>query len=75
MVNDDEEVLDENKTIFDWCMDGNLNKVNSLLQNGNDINRKDHLGWLPTFTQIRHPEEGTKGDLRIIPCFHDSDRS
>ena len=40
MVNDECDLPDDQKTVFDWCKDGNINRVTSLLKN-TDVNQKD----------------------------------
>ncbi|CAF0884027.1 unnamed protein product [Didymodactylos carnosus] len=41
---DEEEIDDKDKTIFDFCQEGNLQRVDELLTAGFDINELDVLG-------------------------------
>ena len=42
MANDEEELDDDEKTIFDWCKDGDGDKMNQLLKSRTvTINEKD----------------------------------
>ncbi|CAF1122482.1 unnamed protein product [Didymodactylos carnosus] len=41
---DEEEIDDKDKTIFDFCQEGNLQRVEELLTTGFDINEPDVLG-------------------------------
>lgn len=41
MANDEEELDDTMKTIFDWCKEGNTKQVSKLLQKKNEVDTKD----------------------------------
>ncbi|KAM7447147.1 acyl-CoA binding domain-containing protein 6 [Porites harrisoni] len=40
----DEIISDANKTVFDWCKEGNVKKLDLLLTRGEDINAQDDQG-------------------------------
>ncbi|XP_069120009.1 acyl-CoA-binding domain-containing protein 6-like isoform X1 [Argopecten irradians] len=46
MSNTDTEIADENKTLFDWCKDGNTTQVQNILADcdGNEVNIADESG-------------------------------
>ncbi|OWF50444.1 acyl-CoA-binding domain-containing protein 6-like [Mizuhopecten yessoensis] len=46
MSNTDTEIADENKTLFDWCKDGNTLQVQNILSgcDGNEVNITDEAG-------------------------------
>ncbi|KAK3087153.1 hypothetical protein FSP39_002416 [Pinctada imbricata] len=45
MQNPDEHLPDENKTIFDWCKEGNVQQIKTLLSNGGiKVNDSDDTG-------------------------------
>merc|ERR1712150_223507 len=37
-------IADEEKTIFDWCQDGNVKRIETFLENGADVNATDEQG-------------------------------
>ena len=42
MSNQDEEISDEQKTLFDWCKEGEREELQKILSNQNgDVNIKD----------------------------------
>ena len=38
---DDENIADNDKTLFDWCKEGVVSKVKSFLKDGADVNDQD----------------------------------
>ncbi|KAK3713431.1 hypothetical protein QZH41_012479, partial [Actinostola sp. cb2023] len=40
----DEIISDANKTIFDWCKEGNVKRMDMMLSKAEDINTKDSQG-------------------------------
>ncbi|XP_058969221.2 acyl-CoA-binding domain-containing protein 6 [Pocillopora verrucosa] len=42
--NEDDVISDANKSVFDWCKEGNVKRMDVLLNKGENINAKDEQG-------------------------------